>query len=182
MKYAAIPTVYNGIQFRSRLEAKWACFFDLIEWAWEYEPVDLDGWIPDFVISHSTYRVPLYVEVKPEIGYAENHRTLIKIEQCLGAPKPRELRKPGDRLPSSKEWDDFFANTSFQVMLVGPALQQIQICSNKPPYYDEIVGFYYALGMTMFPRWDYRNDYPDYHFTRRAWKKATNIVQWEAPR
>ena len=26
--YKAIPTFYNGIEFRSRLEARWAIFFD----------------------------------------------------------------------------------------------------------------------------------------------------------
>lgn len=45
---AAIPTRYNGTQFRSRLEAKWAAMFDLLGWSWEYEPIDLPGWIPDF--------------------------------------------------------------------------------------------------------------------------------------
>lgn len=39
----AIPTKYNGINFRSRLEAKWAAFFDLLEWNWEYEPCDFNG-------------------------------------------------------------------------------------------------------------------------------------------
>jgi len=27
----AIPTRYNGVNFRSRLEAKWAAFFDLLD-------------------------------------------------------------------------------------------------------------------------------------------------------
>lgn len=64
MKIAAIPTKYAGVQFRSRLEARWAAFFDLLKWDWEYEPIDLDGYIPDFIISnHGTGR--LFVEVKP---------------------------------------------------------------------------------------------------------------------
>jgi len=46
-----IPTKYKDIQFRSRLEAKWAAFFDLMNWNWEYEPFDLDGWFPDFLIK-----------------------------------------------------------------------------------------------------------------------------------
>jgi len=29
---AAIPTLYKDVQFRSRLEAKWAAFFDLLGW------------------------------------------------------------------------------------------------------------------------------------------------------
>jgi hypothetical protein len=31
-------TRYNGVNFRSRLEAKWAAFFDLAGWSWEYQP------------------------------------------------------------------------------------------------------------------------------------------------
>lgn len=29
----AIPTVYRGQQYRSMLEARWACFFDIIGWS-----------------------------------------------------------------------------------------------------------------------------------------------------
>ena len=45
----AIPTMYRGIRMRSRLEAKWAYFMDGLGWKWEYEPIDLNGWIPDFL-------------------------------------------------------------------------------------------------------------------------------------
>ncbi len=58
----AIPTRYAGVQFRSRLEARWAAMFDLLGWRWEYEPIDLDGYIPDFVLQ---FAQPLLVEVKP---------------------------------------------------------------------------------------------------------------------
>jgi len=33
----AIPTTYQGIQFKSKLEAQTALFFDLCEIAWDYE-------------------------------------------------------------------------------------------------------------------------------------------------
>jgi hypothetical protein len=65
----AIPTTYGGIEFRSRLEAKWACFFDLICWPWEYEPIDLDGYIPDFVIKADSH--PIFVEIKPALSTQE---------------------------------------------------------------------------------------------------------------
>jgi hypothetical protein len=26
----AIPTIYQGVEYRSRLEARWAAFFDLV--------------------------------------------------------------------------------------------------------------------------------------------------------
>lgn len=77
MKHKAIPTYYQGIRFRSRLEATWAAFFDQAGWEWKYEPIDLDGWIPDFWVgipcSHSEccpkdksqILHELYAEVKP---------------------------------------------------------------------------------------------------------------------
>jgi hypothetical protein len=62
MPYAAIPTTFAGRQYRSRLEARWAAFFHYLGWDAEYEPVDFDGWIPDFALYGA--RV-VYVEVKP---------------------------------------------------------------------------------------------------------------------
>lgn len=59
----AIETEYNGHHFRSRLEARWAVFFDHMKWKWQYEPqgYDIGGarYLPDFFV------VPLgWVEVK----------------------------------------------------------------------------------------------------------------------
>lgn len=75
----AIPTRYAGVQFRSRLEARWAAMFDLLGWRWEYEPIDLAGYIPDFLLR---FPAPLLVEVKPALTTKEIARdTLLKIEQ-----------------------------------------------------------------------------------------------------
>ena len=60
----AIPTDYCGIRMRSRLEAQWAAFFDLMGWKWSYEPFDLRGYIPDFVIDAIE---PTLFEIKPEL-------------------------------------------------------------------------------------------------------------------
>ena len=83
MKYTmhAHETHYAGVNFRSRLEARWAAFFDLAGWKWEYEPIDLPGWSPDFLIHGDC---PLYVEVKP-FESNENQWTLVarKIEESL---------------------------------------------------------------------------------------------------
>jgi hypothetical protein len=59
----AISTIYNGVRFRSRLEARWAAFFDNCSFNWSYEPIDFHGWAPDFKIS--TKAGPAWVEVKP---------------------------------------------------------------------------------------------------------------------
>jgi hypothetical protein len=63
-KYKAIPTLYKGVQYRSRLEAKWAAFFDIIGWGFAYEPFDLEGWWPDFKIV-TNVGSSFLVEVKP---------------------------------------------------------------------------------------------------------------------
>jgi len=60
-QFCAIQTAYRAFEFRSRLEAKWAMFFDLCGWNWGYEPTERHGYIPDFVLG---YR-PTLVEVKP---------------------------------------------------------------------------------------------------------------------
>jgi hypothetical protein len=64
-----IPTFYRGVRYRSRLEARWACFFALLGWPAHYEPFDLNGWIPDFVL-HGRLKgcEQIAVEVKPVSG------------------------------------------------------------------------------------------------------------------
>src|SRR3990167_10762413 len=74
----AIPTLYAGIRFRSRLEAKWAAFFDFLDWPWTYEPDDLNGYIPDFVLH---FYKPLLIEVKPAYSIAELYGYVHPIEQ-----------------------------------------------------------------------------------------------------
>lgn len=57
-----IPTLYRGVLMRSRIEARWAAFFDSLGWPWEYELLDLKMYIPDFIIDFEAGR--LLVEVK----------------------------------------------------------------------------------------------------------------------
>jgi hypothetical protein len=64
-QYAPCPTRYAGRLFRSRLEAKWASFFDSLGWKWEYEPERIDAWMPDFLLFGIKSR-RIYVEVKPD--------------------------------------------------------------------------------------------------------------------
>ena len=78
MTIAAIPTTYKGIEFRSRLEAKWAFVFDQLGWSWEYEPIDLKGYIPDFILTLP--RAPMLVEIKPALARKELEAAIPKIE------------------------------------------------------------------------------------------------------
>jgi hypothetical protein len=58
----AKQTMYRGCLYRAQIEARWAAFFDLLEWPYEYEPFMLRGWIPDFLLMGE---IPVLVEVKP---------------------------------------------------------------------------------------------------------------------
>jgi hypothetical protein len=67
MSPKSIETKYKGVLFRSRLEARWAVFFDTLEepWAYEWEPYNLEDfgpYLPDFWLP----RQKLWVEIKGE--------------------------------------------------------------------------------------------------------------------
>ena len=67
----AKPTTFNGIRFRSRLEARWAVFFDYLNIKYLYEPewdAVKGGWCyvnykPDFFLPQP---FDLWVEIKPK--------------------------------------------------------------------------------------------------------------------
>lgn len=63
-----IPTIWRYRRYRSRLEARWACMFDLLGWKYEYEPYDLNGWIPDFAIWGEE---EILVNIKPNSKFQE---------------------------------------------------------------------------------------------------------------
>lgn len=62
--YLARPTVYNGIRFRSRLEARLAERMDGLGMPWTYETLTIStpwgGYIPDFLIDRA-----VILEAKP---------------------------------------------------------------------------------------------------------------------
>lgn len=92
-----IETVYAGIKFRSRAEARWAAFFDNCGWRWRYEPIDLEGYIPDFIIG---FAKPTIVEIK---GHA------LCVEQLRDSmPKLEATSWEGDAivLGANPLWDD----------------------------------------------------------------------------
>jgi hypothetical protein len=71
----AIETNYMGCRFRSRLEARWAVFFDALGWNWQYEKegfiIGHDKtipWLPDFEITTPKGQ-NFYVEVKGDPNF-----------------------------------------------------------------------------------------------------------------
>lgn len=79
-----IETRYKGYRFRSRLEARWAVFFDALglKWEYEYEGFALrSGWyLPDFYFPEGDY----YIEIKPSTD-AVNDRDISRYEELAKA-------------------------------------------------------------------------------------------------
>ena len=80
----AIETIYKGYRFRSRLEARWAVFFDVLGVQWEYEKEGYDlgkfGWyLPDFWLPTQQY----WCEIKPNHLYARGTYHFDSIEDQI---------------------------------------------------------------------------------------------------
>ncbi len=97
----AIETVYNGYRFRSRLEARWAVFFDSLGIVYRYEAEGYDlgqagYYLPDFFLPD--YK--MFVEVKPDSNISLVEKTkasqlvlqsgnrLLMVFDCLETEKP----------------------------------------------------------------------------------------------
>lgn len=76
MTAKAIETRYAGHRFRSRLEARWAIFFDTLGIPWQYEPEGFElaagRYLPDFYLPQQR----LYYEVKGR-RYNDHEQQLI---------------------------------------------------------------------------------------------------------
>lgn len=89
----AIDTEYNGYKFRSRLEARWAVFFDAVGLKYEYEKegFDLDGiyYLPDFWLPE----LKTWIEIKGDIPSKEERK---KCSLLAGKIKNRVYLLHGD--------------------------------------------------------------------------------------
>jgi len=167
MKYSikAHPTKYNGVRFRSRLEARWAAYLDLIGWKWEYEPIDIEGWVPDFRVSFKCTHTDccwkygadkredfiyhtLLAEVKPyyEISDFKGH-------PCLNFPFGSYYGPDGYITDIGIPAD---ASAAFGI---NPFVTQWSMVHGS------------GGGVYSIPQWGCRDD-------EGLWKEAGNIVQW----
>jgi hypothetical protein len=85
---SAIETQYAGHLFRSRLEARWAVFFDSlgIEWKYEQEGYEVEGYryLPDFFLPRGN----VWVEVKGDpSGLRNDFQRMRKVFGCI-SPMP----------------------------------------------------------------------------------------------
>jgi len=175
-----IPTIYAGVQFRSRLEAKWAAFFDLIGWRWEYEPFDLAGWIPDFLLIGAS---SVLVEVKPVLKFpafmADRITPLVDLAQfeilILGCMCPIEDHASpyGPQLGWLREGSDFGWDLDWDDAAI-------------VAYPDGRVGFIHGTGYYRDRiHGEHEQDHPSFDDSlsaddvRTIWRQASNVVQWK---
>lgn len=176
-----IPTLHNGRQMRSRLEARWAAFFDLAGWRYEYEPFDLNGWIPDFLIMGAK---PVLVEIKPVYGFPKEvaekiQNSVVPREYevlIVGCTIPADIMGSGDGSPDNHPCLGWIAERNYD----GPSdfywddavlgwwnLLQIGFCHASGGYDDRITGEH-----------DGSWGDADAQSALALWTKAGNIVQW----
>jgi hypothetical protein len=104
----AIETRYHGFRFRSRLEARYAVFFDTLGVKWEYEKEGFDlgvlGWyLPDFFLPYhadwTTAKFPnagVWLEVKGEMPTAEEKQKLLCLSQMTKHSGRLVVGMPGE--------------------------------------------------------------------------------------
>jgi len=182
---AAIRTRYDGTWFRSRLEARWAAFFDGIGWRWEYEPFDWDGYIPDFLILGAN---PLVVEVKPEW-------TAVGLEQALARAQracPPAGKRPLDVIAVGA-MPCLFTDNAYGYE---PAGLMLQWCEHEPWVAEaswhrcakegcDRIGVFHSEGSFIgYPCGHYDGDHylsPLYVSDLEPfWARARNATQWRA--
>ena len=173
---AAFPTEYRGRTYRSRLEARWAAFFDQLGIAHEYEPFDLGSWSPDFLLPD----LNVLVEIKPLTDFDPDIWA-----KMVGACKSRGL------------------NTSILLTMVAPQLWHSPITVGWAAFGGEtaanqaIIGWYSHFYRPKFvanivcvstagvisasgdngATGDLPEPYSD--FTMELWSRATSTVQWQ---
>lgn len=187
-----IPTMYGDTQYRSRLEARWAAFFDRIDWHYTYEPFDTEGYIPDFLVQLP--EGPMIVEVKPAVTWHDYHDALCEVvdRECgdgrLGWKYPVLILgvEPYFQTPALEGIAPSYTTAGLGTH---PGLSCLQIAGTmtgglRVPNAIWWIGK--GGGITL------RASYTRKGFVRgeqalcdgldRVWRKAGNDVQWKSPR
>lgn len=197
MKYAAIPTVYKGVQMRSRLEARWAAFFDLMGYDWQYEPIDLDGWIPDFSVRIKREKKfpaddirPYLMEVKPlsdaKIPSSLESEILrgLGIQSVLdrqpeGRPgfPPLPGETPSEHYTWARQLEDACQGLPYRIGVLGinPGVMN--------EWHRYWLGYIWDLACCRFEKRQLTDEGQiEKQRADTAWIEAGNAVQWKSPR
>lgn len=121
MNIKAIETAYKGYRFRSRLEARWAVYFDAEGMEWEYEKEGFHPpsgpYLPDFWLP----QVRMWAEVKGRDFHGDE---VLKCHElavgsgypCLllnGAPNGRNFWACMPHFEFDSWFDDFYVDSNY---------------------------------------------------------------------
>jgi hypothetical protein len=195
--FAAIPTKYKGVQFRSRLEARWAAMFDMLGWEWEYEPFDAAGYIPDFKINNFSQMI---VEVKPyeTITYDnngdENMEWKETAQKIVRSGIKNRFMIVGSRIHKynsiyTEEFDCSYLDGTIIGMISEAWEYSGQIEPRDPatamPMYCKTCGSilsFIECDINNCPRETWpasHGGYVPFHYMHALWKQAGNLVQYK---
>lgn len=120
-----IETQYKGYRFRSRLEARWAVFFDALGVAWEYEKqgyaLASGAYLPDFWLP----RICCWIEIKGEAP-TETERALAS-ELALHT-ESRVFIFSGSVPSYSTDWNAFWSKEPVDAYLPHRPLGRLKVC------------------------------------------------------
>lgn len=152
VKYGAIPTLWNGVQYRSRLEARTACFLASYSYHFDYEPLDLQRYVPDFLVELPFGTVLL---------------------ECKPAVRPQEFRAPCRRITRSG-WAGPAIVLGSQLALGPDDRPDLTMYGTL----EAEEGGWSRVGRERWPAaW---GEYA-FEDVFRRWLSAGNAVQWAAP-
>lgn len=138
----SIDTAYSNCLFRSRLEARWAVFFDQMKFKWEYEREGYElpsgRYLPDFWLP----KVRMWAEVKPEPFSPIELRKAQELAAVTQHPVilldgPPALRTYWSVYAPSLDWESGFSDL---------------IWDEGSRYYHDESRFYSNTGETTFPK------------------------------
>ncbi|MBU0991827.1 MAG: hypothetical protein KJ737_04965 [Proteobacteria bacterium] len=99
-----IKTLWKFNQYQTLLDARWACMFDLLEWRYEYQPYNINGWVPTFALFGAN---TILVEVKPYTSLKQ-FQTAKLIQAIDGSPmENKEILLLGSEIfPEAEAFQD----------------------------------------------------------------------------
>jgi hypothetical protein len=136
----AIETRYNNYRFRSRLEARWAVFFDTLGVPYEYERegFELGGvyYLPDFWLPEQQ----CWVEIKPESVFplgdeVKKWQRLAEHQTCfvfVGEIKPPVVHLLGS---AGAEYQSYISDGSFAMALLPTENGEFKSDYDPRPWY-----------------------------------------------
>ena len=136
-----IETYYNGYKFRSRLEARWAVFFDALKISYQYELEGFDlgifWYLPDFYLTEWG----IWIEIKPVLPIEDfvddGDNSIIIIHKAeTGATEIAKI------LILKEEWNKIKKENKQHFIFYGtPGIPKIEVKGDRWRLVDGCIGF-----------------------------------------